>query len=78
MTQNFFPSIDNFGGFPGIKNVDSWIPAKDIFPLKKLKFEDTEFLAPNKPETLLKYQFKDFMEFPDDMGIITHAAIEAE
>ncbi len=78
MTENFFPGIDNSGGFPGIISVDSWIPTKDIFPLKKIIFEYTEFLAPNKPETLLKYQYKDYMEFPDDMGIITHAATEAE
>lgn len=78
MTGNFFPGIDNYWGYPGIKDVEGWIPSDEIFPLKKARYEDAEFWAPKNMEVLLKYQFKDFMEFPEDMGIITHSGEDAE
>lgn len=78
MTDKFFPGIDNFGGYPGIRNVESWIASDDIFPLKKVRYENTEFWAPKNMEALLMHQFRDFMDFPDDMGTITHAGEEAE
>lgn len=77
-TENFFPGIDNNWGYPGVRNISQWIPAKDIFPLKKVEYENTEFWAPKSMETLLKYEYRNFMEFPDDMGTIAHAGEEAE
>ncbi len=68
MTSHFFPGIDNFGGCPGRKDVDSFIPTEEIFPLIKVRYEDTAFFAPYHMESLLKYEYSDFMEFPDDLG----------
>ena len=36
----------------------------DIFPLKKAKFEDTEFYIPNKPEKVLDSEYSNFRELP--------------
>lgn len=72
-TDNFFPGIDNCGGYVGLKISDRWIPAKDIFPLKKVKYEQVMLWAPNHMETLLNYDYSNFMEFPYDVGIASHA-----
>lgn len=77
MTDHFFPGIDNFGGYPGggaMKAFDSWIPTKDIFPLKRVKYENTSFWAPKNMEVMLSYAYRNYMEFPEDMGFITHDA----
>lgn len=74
-TENFFPGIDNFSGYPGLKRVDKWISTKDIFPLKKVKYEHAEFWAPKNMEILLSYEYPDFMEFPYDVGIQAHGGV---
>lgn len=68
----FYPGMDNWGGYPGLKNVDSWILTKDIFPLKKTKFEYIEFGVPHDMEALLKHLYPSYMDFPYDMGIPIH------
>lgn len=37
-----------------------------IFPLKNIKFEDSEFLAPNKPEKVLETLFGNYMKLSKD------------
>ena len=81
MTDHFFPGIDNFGGYPGggaMKEFDRWIPAKEIFPLKQVKYENTSFWAPKNMEVMLSFAYKNYMEFPEDMGFVTHDAEGAE
>lgn len=36
----------------------------ELFPLKQYKFEDTEFLGPNKPQALLTRCYGDYMQLP--------------
>ena len=36
----------------------------EIFPLKKYRFEDTEFFGPAKAEMILSKIYGDFMTFP--------------
>ena len=36
----------------------------ELFPLKQYRFEDTEFLGPNKPEALLTSCYGDVMQLP--------------
>lgn len=72
MTDHFFPGIDNYGGYPGEREIDSWIPTKDIFPLQKVKYENKLFWAPRNMEVLLRYEYIDYMKFPDDVGIRAH------
>lgn len=76
-TGNIYPGLDNNGGYPGLKSIDRWIPYKDIFPLKRIKFEDKEFWAPNHEEELLSFDYVDFMSFPYDMGEL-HSGTWAE
>ncbi|MDE7177467.1 MAG: LicD family protein [Lachnospiraceae bacterium] len=78
MTDLFFPGIDNYRGYPGEKEITDWIPTRDIFPLQKVKYENTEFWAPRNMEALLKYEYVDFMKFPDNVGYMTHAGAEVE
>lgn len=37
---------------------------KDIFPLKKYQFEDTEFWGPNNADALLNTSYGDYMQIP--------------
>lgn len=46
-----------------------------IFPLKKIKYENTEFWAPNKEMEYVKYEYDDYMKFPDDFGARAHSCI---
>ena len=56
-----------------MKKCDRWIPTEDIFPLQKVKYEHTMLWAPKNMETLLNYDYSNFMEFPYDVGIASHA-----
>ena len=38
----------------------------EVFPLKKYKFEDTEFLGPNQYHPLLVSEYKDYMQLPPE------------
>lgn len=50
----------------------SFIPYDVIFPLKKMKYEHTEFYAPNKEMEYLFFEFTDPMKFSNDLGISHH------
>lgn len=78
MTDHFFPGIDNYMGWPGECAIDGWIPSKDIFPLQKVKYEDRLFWAPYKMETLLRYEYLDYMKLPDDVGLVPHVETEED
>ena len=43
---------------------DDRLYPEELFPLKQYRFEDTEFLGPNKPEALLTRCYGDFMQLP--------------
>ena len=49
-----------------------FIPADIVFPLKKAVFEDTKFYIPNKPEEFIKWEFEDWLSFPEDLGCSHH------
>lgn len=42
-------------------------PQSTYFPLKKIKFEDTEFYCPNKTEEFLSEVFGDYMSWPSKL-----------
>ncbi len=77
-TPHIFPGIDALDGHPGRRDVEDWIRTEAIFPLKKVPYENTEFWAPNEMETLLGYEYKDYMSFPDDVGIPIHIGMVEE
>ncbi len=45
---------------------------EDFFPLRKIKFENTEFTAPNDPDTVLKKTFGDYMTLPPEEERVLH------
>lgn len=46
---------------------------EDLFPLKKVKFEDEEFWAPSNPHAILTNFYGNYMELPPEDQRITHA-----
>ena len=58
--------------------MEDWITTEVIFPLKKVPYEDTEFWAPNDMETLLGYEYSDYMSFPDDVGLPVHIRMDED
>lgn len=74
VTENIFPGIDNNGGyvFSTKRDIDQWIPREKLFPLRKVKYEETEFYAPRDIEYLLGLEYGDFMQFPYDIGEPIH------
>lgn len=51
---------------------NSFIPYNVVFPLKKISFEGLNCYIPNQPNQFLNFQFKNYMNFPDDIGIEKH------
>ena len=72
-TTNLFPGLDNWGGYPGLKHADRWIPTEAILPFKKVKFENRLFLAPARADVLLGYEYPDYLEMTYDIGLQSHA-----
>ncbi|WP_029322804.1 LicD family protein [Butyrivibrio sp. AE3004] len=44
----------------------------DLFPLKKIKFENTEFFGPNDPDAVLTKSFGEYMTLPPEEERILH------
>lgn len=72
MTNNLFPGIDDNAGYPGLKNVKRWMPAKEIYPLRKAPYENMEFWVPKNMQAMLEFQYPDYMGFPYDLGFPKH------
>lgn len=39
----------------------------DVFPLKKVSFENIDAFLPNNPDTILTYMYRDYMTFPSKL-----------
>ena len=68
--NNIYFGIDNIQQYN--KQNDDWIKRDDIFPLKKMEFEDVCFYAPANEKKYIKNEYKDYMSFPYDVGIRKH------
>ena len=49
-----------------------FIPTDVVLPLKKAKFENTEFYVPNQIKKFINWEFKDWDKFPHDIGWAHH------
>jgi lipopolysaccharide cholinephosphotransferase len=49
-----------------------FIPTNVVLPLKKAKFENTEFYVPNKMEQFIEWEFQNWDKFPNDIGWAHH------
>lgn len=65
-SNNIYFGMDNLDSF-SCKNSD-WIDQDVIVPLKKAVFEGIDCYIPNKPEELLPYYYKNYMELPDEFS----------
>lgn len=59
---------------------DFYLKYSDIFPLKKVNFEDIEVWVPNKYDTLLKGLYGDYMQLPplDNRAPVTYEIIRTQ
>ena len=74
-SSKLYFGIDSVESYTRKWNTD-FIPADIIFPLKEVDFENAKFFVPNKPEKYLEYEFRNYMSYPDDLGISTHYNIK--
>ena len=51
------------------KRHDRFMTHDMIFPLKRTKFEDCEFLVPNKAEEYMVFEYSDYMKMPKKLGL---------
>ena len=70
-SNNIYFGIDSLLSYLRKGNI-SFIPKDVIFPLQKIKYENAEFYVPNKPLEYIKYEFKDYMAYPNDLGLDHH------
>lgn len=71
-SNHIFFGIDNMEFMQAHYAKEQFIPREVIFPLKRALFEGKYFWIPNDAEELLRYEYEDIMEFPDDVGIQRH------
>ncbi len=70
MTAQSWGNISFYIRYRGI-----YLPKEDLSPLKRIKFEDTEFYAPNNQDSLLKRTFKDYQYIPVNLSLGMHVRI---
>lgn len=71
-SDHIYYGIDNMQVYWYFEDDDSYIEYDDVFPLIEMPFEDTVFPSPHKPEALLGRTYKDYMDFPGDVGVPKH------
>lgn len=65
----FFPGFDNGATFKYLEKNQAWVLAADVFPLKKMAFEDSMVWAPAHPEKYIVCEYKHYMDYPKDIWI---------
>ena len=68
--EQLYFGIDNIPQYG--KDNECLIDKQIVFPLKRMEFEKRLFWAPNKPLQYMPFEYKDFMEFPADVGARKH------
>lgn len=54
----------------------TWINSGDVFPLIKMKFEERYFWAPRNFGYYIEFEYKNYLEFPMDVGMAKHNYFE--
>ncbi|WP_040213672.1 LicD family protein [Clostridium polynesiense] len=62
----------SYGYGTDVLNFDTIFNIDTIYPLKKIKFEDGEFMAPNDTDTYLKEMYGDYMKIPPENKRVQH------
>lgn len=66
-SSKIYYGLDSIGSY--IINPTEFMTQNMIFPLKRLKFEDTEFSVPNDSKAYIEIQYKNFMNFPNHFEV---------
>ena len=81
-SNNIFYGIDNLDLYKYCKRLKfnkivykNWIKYEDIYPLKKMQFENVEFYAPNNHLKYLSYRYPNWENCPNDIGYSHHRAL---
>lgn len=67
--ENIYFSLDSMLAIK--RNNDSWIKKDCIFPLKAVDYDGYKFYVPNNSDEYIKYEYKNYDEFPSDYGVTT-------
>jgi len=70
-TKKIHMGPENLLQFPRYKDRE-WVEEEKMFPLVKMKYENTEFWCPKSVDSVLKLEYPNYMSFPDDVGVVTH------
>lgn len=70
-SNKIYFGIDNVMSFTKSFNTQ-FMPVDVIFPLKKMPFENIECYAPNNEKEYLLFDYPNFMQFPNDLGVSHH------
>ena len=57
---------------------DHYLAREAVFPLRRVYWEGREFLVPNHAEEIVEYEYGDFWNFPEDVGIPSHYEMSNE
>lgn len=66
-SSKIYYGLDSIGSY--IINPAEFMTQDMIFPLKKMKFEDSELCVPNDSKAYIEIQYKNFMDFPKHLQI---------
>ena len=74
-SNTVFNTIGNASLYPIISdNFSKWISYKTLFPLKKIKYENEYFYAPNESDAILDIFYSNYREYPKDFASPKHRA----
>lgn len=66
--NNLLYGIDGDPTYTNAMNYGEWLKRDYLYPLIKIKFEDTEFCAPNCPEKFMEHRYGSWKDFPTVIG----------
>ncbi len=67
--------IDSDPSYTSAMQKGEWLYESDLYPLKKLPFEDTEFWVPNNYTKFLEHRYGNWEELPDNLEFSKHYPI---
>lgn len=71
ISSKIYYGIDSWSSYDRYRAVD-FFKKEDYFPIRKIKFEGKEFLAPNNPEPILSLHYGNLYTFPGKLELNRH------
>lgn len=70
--------IDSDPSYTSAVNYGKWFYEDDLYPLKKMQFEDTQFWVPNNFKEFLTHRYGNWQELPQNLDFSRHFPIVEE